>query len=37
MTALLPRSKWKLHDLPEVNARIVSQGRIRDNFKEYAE
>ena len=37
MTALLPRSKWRLHDLPEVNARIRSQGRIRDNFRESAE
>lgn len=37
MTALLPRSKWRLHDLPEVNARIKAEGRIRDNFKGYAE
>lgn len=37
MTVLLPRSKWRLHDRPEVNARIQSQGRIRDNFREYAE
>lgn len=37
MTVLLPRSKWRLHDIPEVNARIQSQGRIRENFREYAE
>ena len=37
MTVLLPRSKWRLLDLPEINARIEAQGRIRDNFKEYAE
>ena len=37
MTVLLPKSKWRFHDLPEVNTRIQSQGRIRDNFREYAE
>lgn len=37
MTVLLPKSKWRLHDIPEVNARIQSQGRIRENFREYAE
>ena len=37
MTVLLPRSKWRLHDLPEVNTRIKAEGRIRDNFKEFAE
>ena len=37
VTVLLPRSKWRLHDLPEVNARIKAEGRIRDNVREYAE
>ena len=37
MTVLLPKSKWRWHDIPEVNASIVAQGRIRDNFREYAE
>ena len=26
MTVLLPKSKWRLHDLPEVNARIKAEG-----------
>ena len=37
MTVLLPRSRWRLHDLPDVNALIKAEGRIRDNFREYAE
>ena len=37
MTVLLPRSKWRHHDLPDVNARIKAEGRIRENFREYAE
>ena len=37
MSVLLPRSKWRLHDIPEVNARIKAEGRIRENFCEYAE
>lgn len=37
MTVLLPKSKWRWHDLPDVNARVRAQGRIRENFREYAE
>ena len=33
----LPKSKWRWHDLPEVSERVVSQYRIRENFRMYAE
>lgn len=34
---MLPKSKWRWHDLPEVSERVVSQYRIRENFRIYAE